>query len=78
LRGATSQQLGEAARQLDARIHRHQTALAGALVAAVERGSALVAEASQQRASRLAELDATAATLREASASLNLSASASR
>jgi hypothetical protein len=68
LRGATSQQLGEAARQLDARIHRHQTALAGALVA----------EASQQRASRLAELDATAATLREASASLNLSASASR
>jgi GTP-binding protein EngB required for normal cell division len=77
LRGATSQQLGEAARQLGARIHRHQTALAGALVAAVERGGTLVAEASQQRAGRLADLDVTAATLREVSASLNLSASAS-
>jgi len=68
LRGALSQQLGEASRQLGARLHHHQGTLADALVAAVERGGALVAEASQQRAGRLAELDAVAATLQEVSA----------
>jgi len=71
LRGATSQQLGEASRQLGARIHRHQAALADALVAAVERGGALVTEASRRRAERLAELDAVAASLREVSATLD-------
>jgi hypothetical protein len=34
LRGATSQQLGEAARRLGARLHRHQAALAAGLTAA--------------------------------------------
>jgi GTP-binding protein EngB required for normal cell division len=76
LRGATSQQLGEASRQLGARLQRHQAALAEALVAAVERGGALVAEAGQQRTSRLAELDATAAALREVAEGLNRPASA--
>jgi hypothetical protein len=72
LRGAASQQLGEMARQLGARLHRHQAALAGALLAAVERGSVLVAQAGQQRASQLADLDATATTLCQIAASLSL------
>jgi GTP-binding protein EngB required for normal cell division len=74
LRGALSQQLGEASRQLGARLHHHQGTLADALVAAVERGGALVAEASKQRAGRLAELDAVAATLQEVTATLDRSA----
>ena len=40
LRGATSQQLGEAARRLGARLHRYQSALAAGLLAAIERGGA--------------------------------------
>jgi GTP-binding protein EngB required for normal cell division len=63
LRGATSQQLGEAARQLGARLQRHQTALAVSLTAAIERGSGLLAEAEDRRERRAAELDRAAKLL---------------
>jgi hypothetical protein len=56
LRGATSQQLGEAARQLGARLQRHQTALAASLTAAIDRGGGLLAEAEDRRDQRMAEL----------------------
>jgi hypothetical protein len=57
LRGATSQQLGEAARQLGARLQRHQAALAVSLTDAIERGGGLLAEAEDRRERRAAELD---------------------
>ena len=63
LRGATSEQLGEAARQLGARLHRHQAALAGGLTAAIDRGGGLLAEAEDRRDQRAAELDRTAELL---------------
>jgi GTP-binding protein EngB required for normal cell division len=56
LRGATSQQLGEAARQLGARLRRHQAALAASLSAAIDRGAGLLAEAEDRRDQRTAEL----------------------
>jgi GTP-binding protein EngB required for normal cell division len=63
LRGATSGQLGEAARQLGARLHRHQAALAVGLTAAIERGGGLLAEAEDRRDQRAAELDRAAELL---------------
>jgi hypothetical protein len=57
LRGGTSQQLGEAARQLGARLQRHQAALAASLTAAIDRGAGLLAEAEDRRDQRMAELD---------------------
>jgi GTP-binding protein EngB required for normal cell division len=57
LRGATSEQLGEAARQLAARLHRHQVTLATTLMAAIQRGGGLLAEAEDRRERRAAELD---------------------
>jgi hypothetical protein len=65
LRGATSQQLGEAARRLGARLHRHQAALAAGLVAAIERGGGRLADAEEHRQRRTAELDRLAERLRE-------------
>jgi ABC-type transporter Mla subunit MlaD len=56
LRGATSQQLAEAARQLGARLQRHQAALAASLTAAIDRGGGLLAEAEDRRDQRTAEL----------------------
>ena len=56
LRGATSQQLGEAARQLEARLQRHQAALAASLSGAIDRGAGLLAEAHDRRDQRTAEL----------------------
>jgi ABC-type transporter Mla subunit MlaD len=56
LRGATSQQLGEAARQLGTRLQRHQAALAASLTAAIDRGAGLLAEAEDRRDQRTAEL----------------------
>jgi GTP-binding protein EngB required for normal cell division len=63
LRGATSQQLGEAARQLGARLLRHQAALAASLSAAIDRGGGLLAEAEDRRDQRTAELDRAAELL---------------
>jgi GTP-binding protein EngB required for normal cell division len=63
LRGATSQQLGEAARQLGARLQRHQAALVASLTAAIERGGGLLAEAENRRERRAAELDRAAKLL---------------
>jgi hypothetical protein len=63
LRGATSQQLGEAARQLGARLQRHQVALAASLSAAIDRGAGLLAEAKDHRDQRRAELDRAAELL---------------
>ena len=63
LRGATSQQLGEAARQLGARLQRHQTALAVSLTAAIERGGGLLAEAKDRRRRRTLQLDRAAKLL---------------
>jgi hypothetical protein len=63
LRGATSQQLGEAARQLGARLLRHQAGLAVSLTAAIERGGGLLAEAEDRRQRRAAELDRAAKLL---------------
>jgi hypothetical protein len=57
LRGATSEQLGEAARQLAARLHRHQVTLATTLMAAIQRGGGLLAEAEDRRERRAAQLD---------------------
>jgi len=70
LRGATSQQLGEAARRLGARLHRHQAALAAGLLAAIERGGGLLATAEEHRQRRTAELDRLAERLREVEAVL--------
>jgi hypothetical protein len=63
LRGATSGQLGEAARQIGARLQRHQAALAAGLTAAIERGSGLLAQAEDRRNQRTAELDRAAGLL---------------
>jgi GTP-binding protein EngB required for normal cell division len=68
LRGATSQQLGEAARQLGVRLQRHQTALAVSLTAAIERGGGLLAEAEDRRERRAAELDRAAKLLNSVAA----------
>ena len=57
LRGATSEQLGEAARQLGAGLRRHQSALAASLTAAIDRGAGLLAQAEDRRDQRQAELD---------------------
>jgi GTP-binding protein EngB required for normal cell division len=70
LRGATSQQLGEAARRLGARLHRHQAALAAGLLTAIERGGGLLVDAEEHRHRRTAELDRLAERLREAEAVL--------
>jgi GTP-binding protein EngB required for normal cell division len=70
LRGATSQQLGEAARRLGARLHRHQTALAAGLAAAVERGGGLLADAEDHRQRRTAELDRLSERLQDVEARL--------
>jgi hypothetical protein len=63
LRGAAFQQLGEAARQLGARLQRHQAALAASLTAAIERGAGLLAEAEDRRDQRTAKLDRAAELL---------------
>ena len=68
LRGATSEQLGEAARQLGARQHRHQAAIAVGLTAPVERSGGLLGEAEDRRDQRMAELDRAAELLRSAAA----------
>ncbi|HEV2824257.1 MAG TPA: hypothetical protein VG035_03500 [Actinomycetota bacterium] len=68
LRGATSQQLGEAARQLGARLQRHQAALAAGLTAAIERGGGLLVEAEDRRDQRAAELDRAAERLHSVAA----------
>lgn len=65
LRGATSQQLGEAARQLGARLQRHQAALATSLTAAIERGSGLLSEAQDRRRRRTVQLERAADLLQE-------------
>jgi GTP-binding protein EngB required for normal cell division len=65
LRGATSEQLGEAARRLGARLQRHQAALAASLTAAVERGGGLLAEAEGRRDRRAAELGRVAQLLHQ-------------
>jgi GTP-binding protein EngB required for normal cell division len=70
LRGATSQQLGEAARQLGARLRRHQAALAASLSAAIDRGGGLLAEAEDRRDQRMAELRRAAELLARISASI--------
>jgi GTP-binding protein EngB required for normal cell division len=70
LRGATSQQLGEAARRLGARPHRHQAALAAGLLAAIERGGGLLVDAEEHRQRRTAELDRLTEHLREVEAVL--------
>ena len=70
LRGATSEQLGEAARQLGARLQRHQTALAVSLTAAIERGGGLLAVAVDRRERRAAQLDRAAELLASVSASV--------
>jgi hypothetical protein len=68
LRGATSEQLSDAARQLGARLHRHQAILAVGLTAALDRGSGLLAEAQDRRDRRAAELDRAAELLRTVAA----------
>jgi hypothetical protein len=70
LRGATSQQLGEAARQLGARLLRHQAALAASLSAAIDRGAGLLAEAQNDRDQRMAALRRAAELLASVSASI--------
>jgi hypothetical protein len=62
--------LGEAARQLGARLRRHQAELAAGLLAAVERGQGLVAQAEQNRTRRITELDRAAALLQRTQATL--------
>ena len=68
LRGATSEQLGEAARQLGVRLQRHQTALATSLTAAIERGRGLLAQAEDRRNQRTAQLDRVADLLHSVAA----------
>jgi GTP-binding protein EngB required for normal cell division len=65
LRGATSEQLGDAARRLGAGLQRHQAALAASLTAAVERGGGLLAEAEGRRDRRAAELGRVAQLLQQ-------------
>jgi GTP-binding protein EngB required for normal cell division len=65
LRGATSQQLGEAARQLGARLQRHQATLAASLTAAIDRGAGLLAEAEDRRQRRTGQLERAADLLQE-------------
>jgi hypothetical protein len=65
LRGATSQQLGEAARQLGARLQRHQAALAASLTAAIEQGGGLLAEAQDHRRRRTLQLERAVDLLQE-------------
>ena len=68
LRGATSEQLGEAARRLGARLQRHQAALAAGLTAAVDRGAGLLTEAERHRERRATELATVAELLARAEA----------
>jgi hypothetical protein len=68
LRGATSQQLDEAARQLGVRLQRHQAALAASLTTAIDRGAGLLAQAETHRERRAAELDRAADLLHRAAA----------
>jgi GTP-binding protein EngB required for normal cell division len=70
LRGATAQQLGEAARQLGARLLRHQAALAASLTAAIDRGGGLLAEAEDSRDQRMVELRRAAELLASVSTSV--------
>jgi hypothetical protein len=70
LRGATSQQLGEAARQLGARLQRHQAALATGLTAAIDRGAGLLAEADDRRRRRTGQLERAGDLLQEVTVSL--------
>jgi hypothetical protein len=70
LRGATSEQLGEAARQLGARLQRHQAALATGLSAAIERGGGLLAEAEDRRQRRTLQLERAADLLQEVAVGL--------
>jgi hypothetical protein len=70
LRGATSQQLGEAARQLGVRLQRHQAALAASLTAAIERGGGLLAEAQDHRRRRTVQLERAADLLQEVTIAL--------
>jgi GTP-binding protein EngB required for normal cell division len=70
LRGATSEQLGEAARQLGARVQRHQAALATGLTAAIERGGGLLAEAEDRRQRRTLQLERAADLLQEVTVGL--------
>jgi hypothetical protein len=71
LRGVTSEQLGEAARQLGARLQRHQAVLATSLTAAVERGAGLLAEAEDHRQRRTAQLDRAANLLHQVTVGLH-------
>jgi hypothetical protein len=73
LRGATSQQLGEAARRLGTRLHRHQAALAAGLTAAMERGGGPLADAEEHRQRRTAELDRLSERLQDVEARLQSS-----
>jgi hypothetical protein len=57
--------LGEAARQLGARLQGHHAALAASLTAAVERGGGLLAEAEDHRRRWTAQLDRAAKLLHE-------------
>jgi GTP-binding protein EngB required for normal cell division len=70
LRGATSEQLGEAARQLGARLQRNQAALATGLSAAIERGGGLLAEAEDRRQRRTLQLERAADLLQEVTVGL--------
>jgi GTP-binding protein EngB required for normal cell division len=70
LRGATSQQLGEAARQLGARLQRHQAALAASLTAALERGGGLLSEAEDRRRGRTVQLERASDLLQEVTVGL--------
>jgi hypothetical protein len=70
LRGATSQQLGEAARQLGVRLQRHQAALAASLTAAIDRGAGLLAEAKDRSRRRTGQLERAADLLQEVTVGL--------
>jgi GTP-binding protein EngB required for normal cell division len=65
LRGAIFQQLGEAARQLGARLQRHQAALAASLTTAIDRGAGLLAEAQDRRQRRTLQLERATDLLQE-------------
>jgi hypothetical protein len=64
------QQLGEAARQLGARLQRHQAALAASLTAAIDRGAGLLAEAQDRRRRQTGQLERAADLLQEATMGL--------
>jgi GTP-binding protein EngB required for normal cell division len=70
LRGATAQQLGEAARQLGARLQHHQAALAASLTAAIDRGAYLLAEAGDRHRRRTRQLERAADLLQEVTVGL--------